>query len=182
MPNFRGFSEASLLYAQNLHIVYYLQEQFRRDQKRLFDAVEDAVRSEDWSQLWSIDKFENRISLRFPSAPDEKQLLLIQTGLAADDIAPGRSNEEPHFWAELSLGEAVEDQRAFKGKFERLAGKDLDREGYSRERVELKYKSKYLLRPEVEFKNEKVLEMMVDQIRRLQKFAKYAEQVLKKMS
>ena len=67
MADFAGFSEASLLYADNYYLVERLEQIFKKDHAELFQTFRELIKEKEWmiSNDWMVNISGTYFGLRY---------------------------------------------------------------------------------------------------------------------
>jgi hypothetical protein len=172
MPGFEGFSDVSLLYAEKYDLVRAMTKAFEDDRKQLFVDLQNRIAKAPWfdGTRTTLHPGPSSVKVRLRGPELEESLARISIYLDASRL--GRRE----FYSDLKLVAEAPDIRAFKTRFEEAAAQllveALNVEDYKRPRV-----TDYLIRRDVPFEPDAILDTMLEEVERLQQFLPYVEQV-----
>jgi len=173
MPNFEGFSNISLLYAEKYDLVRAMKTTFENERKQLFIDLQNRIAKAPWfdSTRTTLYRGPSSVEVRLRNPTSEDSLARIQIYLDASRL--GRQE----FNSDLRLIAKVSDIRLFKRRFEEAAAQQL-LDALNVEDYKAPRPAEYaLIRRDVPFELDTILDAMLEEVERLQQFFPYIEQV-----
>jgi hypothetical protein len=185
MAEFTGFSEASLLYADNYYLVSRLKQIFKQDQAELFRAFHQIIEGKEWmdSGRWRINISGTYFELLY-QAEGGKEPFFVYLRAGPGDIAnknkeQGRDGDRRTFEILLAARKQIGDVSKFRGRFFKEARtaletqfvKDID---YHPTRTT----GQTLVKKDVEYSLPDILSTMETEVERFVKIAEVAEKSL----
>lgn len=173
MSGFKGFSEISLLFAEKYDLVRAMTKTFEDERKQLFTDLQNRIAKAPWFDGTRITLYSGgaSVEVRLRNPTSEESLARITIYLDASRL--GRQE----FYSDLRLIAKVPDIRLFKGRFEEAAAQQL-LDALNVEDYRTPRPTEYaLIRRDVPFEPDTILDTMLDEVERLQQFFPYVEQV-----
>ena len=182
MADFTGFSEASLLYADNYYLVERLERIFKKDQGDLLQSFRKIIQDKEWmsSGEWSIHIPGRYFELRYET-PEGKQPFFIYLKFTPRDLAnkekeEGKDGERRTFEIALAAREDAGNIKEFRKNFFEKANKILQ-EGFEqgREYYSSRTTGQALVKREVVYTLEELLTVMEAEVENFVKIAVFAK-------
>jgi hypothetical protein len=173
MSGFKGFSEIALLFAEKYDLVRAMTTTFENERKQLFIDLQNRIPKAPWFDSTRITIYGGgaSVEVRLRNPTSEESLARIQIYLDASRL--GRQE----FNSDLRLIAKVSDIRLFKRRFEEAAAQQL-LDALNVEDYKAPRSAEYaLIRRDVPFELDKILDAMLEELERLQQFFPYVEQV-----
>jgi hypothetical protein len=123
MADFTGFSEASLLYADNYYLVERLEQIFKKDHAEFFQAFRELIKEKEWmvSGDWIVNISGTYFGLKYQTQEGKKpffiSLRLGPRDLSNKNKAEDKEGERRRFEISLIAGNDVNNIKEFRKQF-----------------------------------------------------------------
>lgn len=182
MADFTGFSEASILYADNHYLVERLEKIFKKDQAELFHAFHELIREKEWviSGEWAISISGTYFDLKYQTPQGKKpfsiSLRLGPGGLANKNKTKDKEGERRRFEIALIARNDVSNVKEFRKKFFEKAEATLTEQfEIGREYRPNRSTGQTLVTKKAEYTLPNLLNVMETEVERFVKLAEYAK-------
>lgn len=185
MAEYTGFSEASLLYADNYYLVARLQQVFKSEQTELFQALRQIIEEREWitSGKWRVNISGTYFELIY-QRDTGKEPFYINLRLGPREVAnknkeEGKEGDRRTFEIVLTARTGTSDISKFRTNFFKRGEAGLKEEfELDTEYQPKRMSGQSLVRREVEYNMPNLLNMMESELDRFVKIAQYAEESL----
>jgi hypothetical protein len=182
MADFAGFSEASLLYADNHYLIRRLEQIFKREHAELFGAFQELIKNKKWmvSDNWKINISGNHFEIKYQTQQDQT-LFYIGLRLGPPDLAninkaEDKEGEKRGFEIYLGVRNSVSNIKDFRKRFFEKAGTMLSEQfAMGRQYHPNRTSGQTLVRKKAEYTLPNLLNVMETEVERFVKLAEYAK-------
>ena len=183
MTDFSGFSEASILYADNYYLIARLEQVFKKDQTALFQSIRHMIEKKEWviSGEWKINISGTYFELKYQTE-NGKEPFMIVLRLGPRDLANknkenDREGEKRSFEIFLAARPDINDLKSFRTYFFQLADTDLKKDF----ETDINYyptrsTGQSLVKKQMEYNLSTLINAMEEAIEGFMKLAEYAKQ------
>ena len=184
MADFAGFSEASVLYADNHYLIERLEKIFKKDHTELFQALRELIKEKEWmiSGNWKINISGTYFQLKYETEQGKKpffiSLRFAPGDLANKNKAEDKDGERRSFEITLMARSDVSDIKEFRKQFFEKADVTL-KEQFEIDRQYFPNRStgQTLVKKKAEYSLNDLLNVMETEVERFVKLAEYAKEL-----
>jgi len=185
MADFAGFSEASLLYADNYYLVERLEQIFKKDHAELFQTFRELIKEKEWmvSDDWTVNISGTYFGLRYQTQDGKKPFFIsLRFGprdLANKNKAENKEGEKRKFEISLIAGNDANNIKEFRKKFFEKADVmlkeqfEIDKQYYPNRST-----GQTLVKKKAEYRLPDLLDVMETEVERFVKLAEYAKDLI----